>query len=415
METIEPSPVVSPETGLPETKPKAAHSHVSVHSTPATPAKSRARWLGLVILAALPIALGAGFIPRWRAQKVVAEQTRALAVSTVTVVSPEHHQPALGMPLPAELAAYTEAPIYARASGYLKRWLVDIGDQVEAGQLLAEIETPELDQELARTQAQVAEAQAALDLAKSTATRWEELVKTASVSVQETAEKQADMALKAAALDQARANLRRLEELQRFAKVVAPFKGIITARRTDVGQLITAGGGQELFRLAQTSTLRVFVHVPQELTHALAPGQGAEVTLPDLPGRTFPAKVVRTAGAMEPDSRTLMTELEVANPNGELLAGSYAQVRFNEARAAATLTVPSNALLFRSEGMQVALVGPDDKVQLRNLKLGRDYGQKVEVLEGLSPTDKVILNPADAIVDGMPVHVAPATEHLAAK
>ncbi len=407
--------VAAEQTVLPQTPEWAKEE--TLPQTPVAEAPKRRHWYIGGLLLVIPVALGVGFIPRWHAQKVVAEETRVLAVPTVTVVSPEVRQAALGMPLPAELTAFTEAPIYARASGYLKRWLVDIGDKVQAGQLLAEIDTPELDQELDRARADVKQVEASLELAQTTASRWSNLVQTASVSVQESAEKQADLALKSAMLQSARANLRRLEDLQGFTRVLAPFKGTITARKTDVGQLIAAGGGQELFRLAQTSTLRVFVHVPQELSHALEAGQGAEVTLPEMPGRVFQAKVVRTAGAMEADSRTLVTELELDNSNGELLAGSYAQVRFTQTHGQNTLTVPSNTLLFRAEGMQVGVVGKQNKIELRKLKLGRDYGQTVEVLEGLNAYDRVILNPSDSIIEGTVVRLAGATqpERLAVK
>ncbi len=388
------------------------------HSEPPPPApEPRSRGTQLLAIAALvlPLALGAGFIPRWRAQRALAAETRALAVPTVTVVSPVSRPAVAGAPLPAELSAFTEAPIYARANGYLRRWLVDIGDRVEAGQLLAEIDTPELDQELARTRAEVAQAEAAVELARTTAARWTALVNSASVSTQETAEKKADYELKSAVLDGARANLRRLEDLQGFTKIVAPFSGTITARRTDVGQLIAASSGQELFRLAQTGTLRVFVHVPQGLTHAIEPGQMADVTVPDLPGRTFRAKVVRTAGAMEADSRTMVTELEVDNSKGELLAGSYAQARFIQAQTSGALILPSNTLLFRAEGMQVGVVGPGGQVELRSVKLGRDFGQTVEVLEGVGALDQVILNPSDSLAAGTLVRLATPPGMLTAR
>jgi len=301
---------------------------------------------------------------------------------------------------------FVEAPIYARASGYLKRWLVDLGGTVEAGQLLAEIDSPELNQELARARAELAQAEAALALARVTATRWADLLKTASVSEQETAEKQSDLALKSATVDGARANVHRLEELQSFERVTAPFAGVITARRTDVGELVAAAGGRELFRLAQTGTLRVYVRVPQTAARAVKLGQIAELTIPELPGRIVPAKVVRTSGAMDPSSRTLLTELEVDNAKGEILAGSYAQVRFPNAQSEAVLTLPSNTLLFRAEGLQVGVVGADGTVALRGVTLGRDFGATVEVLAGVGPADRVIVNPADSLLNGARVRLA---------
>jgi RND family efflux transporter MFP subunit len=252
----------------------------------------------------------------------------------------------------------------------------------------------------------LSQTQAALALARITAERWADLLKTASVSEQEAAEKQSDLALKQATLEGAQANVRRLEELQSFARVTAPFAGAITARRTDVGELIAAGSAKELFRLAQTETLRVYVRVPQIAARSVLPGQTAELTLPELPGRTFAAHVVRTAGAMDIQSRTLLTELEVDNSRGEILAGSYAQVRFPETKIAAGLTLPSNALLFRAEGPQAGVVRPDGTVELRSVKLGRDFGPTVEVLDGLSPADRVIINPSDSLTAGIKVRVA---------
>jgi RND family efflux transporter MFP subunit len=306
-----------------------------------------------------------------------------------------------------------EAPIYARTSGYLKRFLVDIGAQVKEGDLLAEIDTPELNQELAQARAQLAQSDAALSLAKITAARWAELLKTSSVSEQEAAEKQADLELKTANVEAARANVRRLEELHAFEKVTAPFAGTITARNTDVGMLITAAGGRELFRLAQTSTLRVFVRVPQTAARGVEAGQTAEFSIPELPGRVFPAKIVRTSGAMSADSRTLLTELTVDNARGEILSGSFAQVRFTQSDIDSAPTLPANTLLFRAEGMQVGVVKADGRVELRNVTLGRDFGPMVEVLGGVSVGDRVILNPSDSLVSGATVRLAEGTNGAA--
>ena len=317
-----------------------------------------------------------------------------------------HRKPDLGTPLPAEVQAFVEASIHARASGYLKNWFVDIGEHVTNGQVLAEIDTPELDQQLAQAKAELDQANASLALAKTTADRWTELLKTASVSEQETAEKTADYALKQANVEAASANVQRLEDLKVFDRVTAPFDGTVTLRNTDIGQLIAAGSGPELFRLAQTDPLRVYVRVPQSLDHAIAPGQKAKLTFQELPGRTFEATVTRTAGAVDPSSRTLQVELQVPNPRGEILAGSYAQVRFTEAADPQGLTLSDNALIFRAQGMQVAVVGSDNKVQLRPIKIGRDFGDVVELLSGLQPGDRVIVNPPDSIADGMTVQIA---------
>ncbi len=378
-------------------------SSESPNTTPSPPKHFRAALVALVLVA---VAFIVGLMPRLRARSALAAETRELALPTVAVVSPTPGKPVISPPLPAEIKPWIEAPIYARASGFLKRWLVDLGARVEAGQLLAEIETPELDQELERARHQLAEAEAALALSKTTAERYTELLKTASVSEQETAEKQADFTLKTATVQAARANVRRLEELRGFARVSAPFAGVINARLVDVGDLVSASGSKELFRLAQTDKLRVYVRVPQAQAAGIAPGQKAELLIPEMPNRVFTGTVARTAGAISPDSRTLLTEIEVDNSRGELLAGSFGQVRFIEARKSPPLTLPGNTLLFRAEGPQVGIVLADGKVELRSVKLGRDFGATVEILGGVSTNDRVMLNPPDSLADGAKVRVA---------
>jgi RND family efflux transporter MFP subunit len=348
----------------------------------------------------------AGLIPRSSRQTELGAETMELSVPTVTVVSPKPGQPTASLPLPAEIKPLAEAPIYARANGYLKRRLVDIGSHVEAGQLLAEIDTPELNQELERARALLAQAEAALGLSKITATRWAGLLKTASVSEQENAEKQADLKLKTATSESARAEVRRLEKLQAFARVVAPFSGTVTVRNIDTGDLIVAAGSKELFHMAQTHKLRVYVQVPQAMARSITPDQAAEMSVPELPCRTFPATVIRTAGVIAADSRTLLVELEVDNAKGELLAGGYAQVRFTEAKTAPLLTLPANTIMFRAEGPQIGVVQPDGKVEVRGVKLGRDFGQTIEVLVGVTPEDRVIINPAESLVSGAMVSIA---------
>lgn len=358
----------------------------------------------IVVLAAL-----AGLFPRWKEGQHLRREAADMAIPTVLVVSPQPSKSAAPLNLPAEVRAWMEAPIYARANGFLKRWLVDIGAKVEAGQLLAEIDTPELNQELARARAELAQAQAALALSRVTAERWADLLKTASVSEQEAAEKQSDLALKSATVEASQANVRRLEEMLSFARVTAPFAGAITVRRTDVGELIAPGTVKELFRLAQTNPLRVYVRVPQSAARQISPGQRADLTVPELPSRVFAARVVRTSGVMDAQSRTLLTELEVDNSNGEILAGSYAQVRFPEAKTEAALTLPSNALLFRAEGPQVGVVRADGVVELRSVRLGRDFGATMEIVEGVGSKDEVILNPSDSLAAGAKVRVASAS------
>jgi membrane fusion protein (multidrug efflux system) len=358
-------------------------------------------WGAVVMLAAL----GAGLLVRWRHRAALGEETRALAVPTVAVVAPVPGKPPSGLLVPAEVKPWIEAPIYARASGYVKRWRADLGAHVEKGQLLAEIETPETDQELLRTRHELAQVEASLALAELTAARYTELVKSASVGEQETAEKQADVSVRTAQVKALRANTRRLEEIQSFARVTAPFAGTVTAREIDVGELIVAGSSKVLFRLAQTQKLRAFVRVPQTRATAIAPGQPAELLVPELPRQVFRAEVARTAGVVSADSRTLLVELEVDNPRGEILAGSFAQVRFGGGKGAA-LTLPGNTLLYRAEGPQVGVVKRDGKVELRSVKLGRDFGPFVEILEGVKAEDQVIVNPSDSLAEGATVRLA---------
>jgi membrane fusion protein (multidrug efflux system) len=408
MNSLENSPTQPPET-------KGPASPIAPLGQEDGKSPVKLRRIGGIVAVVILVGFIIGFIPRWYQRTAVRADTLDLATPTVRVVSPTPSESPGGLLLPAEVRALVEAPIFARANGYLRRWLVDIGAHVEAGQLIAEIDIPELDQQLEQARAELAQAEAALALAKTTADRWADLLKTASVSEQENAEKQADFKLKTATVGAASANVHRLEQLVSFARVTAPFAGTITARNTDVGDLIVAGGSKELFRLAQTEKLRVYVRVPQTAAHGIAPGQPAEVLIPEMPGRVFPAKVVTTSGAMATDSRTLLTELEVDNTKNEILPGSYAQVRFLDTAPSATLTLPSNTLLFRAQGLQVGVVGPGGKVDLRNVQIGRDFGQKVEVLSGVSASDKVIVNPSDSLVSGTTVRIAEAPKTVASK
>jgi len=370
-----------------------------------TASSSKVRNVGLIAIALIIVGATIGIVPRRQQQAALRAETLELALPTVAVVTPSPGQAAPGLALPAEIKPWLDSPLYARASGYLKQRFTDIGAQVTNGQLLAEIDAPELGQDLARARAELAQAEAALVLAKATAERWAELLRTANVSAQEAAEKQADYKLKTASVEASQANVHRLADLLSFTHVTAPFDGIITARNTDIGDLIAAAGDKELFRLAQTHKLRVYVRVPQSLSRAVVTGQAAELTIPEMPGRIFPAKIVRSSGAMSADSRTLLTELEVDNEKGEILAGSFAQVRFIEAKLDAALTLPANTLLFRGEGPQVGVVQPDNKVELRSVKLGRDFGPIVEILEGIAPADRVILNPSDSLISGVTVRI----------
>jgi RND family efflux transporter MFP subunit len=334
----------------------------------------------------------------------------------VSVVSPTPGTAGGGLVLPAEVKPWLEASIYARANGYLKNWVADIGAHVEAGQELALIETPDLDQQLAQARAEFNLAQANLNLAETTDNRWKELLKTASVSMQEAAEKAAARETAAASVEAMRANVRRLQELVSFQRVVAPFAGTITIRAVDVGDLIVAGsGGKELFHLAQADNLRVYVRVPQTRSLGIARGQTANLTIPELPNHPFPAKVVTTSESISATSRTLLAQLEVNNSEHRILPYSYGEVRFEDTAANPTLTLPSNTLLFRAEGLQVAVVNTNGTVELRKAQIGRDFGQTIEILAGVTNTDRVITNPSDSLVSGNIVRVAESTNSIASK
>ncbi len=366
--------------------------------------KLRLGRLLFVVLLLLAGGVVAGMLPRLHKRAETIAETQELAVPSVNITSPAPGKAPPPLQLSGELKPLTEAPIYARATGYVRKWLVDIGSHVEAGQPMAELDIPDVDQQLAQAHADLKHTEAALDLASITAKRWQQMLAAKTVSSQETDQKLADLALAKTAADSAKANVDRLEQLVSFGKITAPFAGTVTARTLDIGQLVNAGSGQELFRVAQTDKLRVFVRVPQVYSHAVAENQPADITLPEIQGRTFPAKVVRSAGAIDAASRTLLTELEVDNAKGELFAGSYAQVRLSDAKLDPTLTVPANTLLFRASGLQVAIIN-DGHVKLVPVTLGRDFGAIVELVEGVKKGDRLVLNPPDSLVDGMEVRV----------
>jgi membrane fusion protein (multidrug efflux system) len=384
------APAPAPPRALPET-PQAKPPRVG-------------RLIFIVAIVLVACLLG-GLLPRLRERHQVAADTKELAQPNVAVVSPAPAKAGAPIVLSGELKPITEASIHARVNGYVRRWLVDLGAKVEAGQLLAELDTPDTDRELSQAHAQLAQAEAARDLSLSTAKRWKEMRNAKTVSAQEADEKASDYELKSATVEAAKANVQRLEQVAGFARITAPFAGTITVRSLDVGQLITAGEAQELFRLAQTEKLRVFVRIPQNYARGTTIGQTAELTLPERRGHKYEAKIIRTAGALDAATRTLLTELEVDNANGEILAGSYAQVRLAESRPEAILTVPANTILFRAEGPQVALV-VNGKIALRKIVLGRDLGSAVEVSEGVTTSDKIVVNPSDALSDGVTVNAA---------
>jgi multidrug efflux system membrane fusion protein len=369
---------------------------------------SRGGRLALIVLVFLLLAGGFSVARRLTERGALAKETERLAIPTVGVTTPNTDSAADQLVLPAQLQAYVESAIYARTNGYLLRWTRDIGSHVKKGELLAEIDTPEVDQELSQAEATRQHAAAQLQLAKSTAERWANLRKTDSVSQQE-ADQQASAYIQAQAnLAAADANVRRLQQLESFKHVYAPIYGVITRRNTDVGALITAGStgqSKELFDLAQVDPLRVFVSVPQTNAPSIRAGLSAYIELREYPGQKFSGKVVRTADAIDPATRTLLTEIDVPNPDGHLLPGSYAEVHFAVPVLVKRMSIPVNALLFRPEGPRVAVVGADHKVHLKAINIGRDYGTKVEILGGLDPDDQIVVNPADSLQEGQEVNV----------
>jgi len=367
-------------------------------------------WILLLAVVTAVLLVVFGILPRIQARTALRQETARMAVPTVAVVQPKRSAPAQEIILPANVQAYADAPIYARTNGYLKRWYVDIGGHVKEGQLLAEIDTPEVNQQLRQARADLATAQANLNLSRITADRYAGLLKTDSVSKQESDNAAGDYEAKQASLQSAQANVRRLEETQSFQRIYAPFSGVITARNTDIGALIDSGssGGTrtELFHIVQPNRLRVYVSVPQVYSQAAKPGLTADLTLSEFPGRRFEGKLVRTANAIDPTSRTLLVEISVDNPTGQLFTGSYAEVHLKMPTPTSSLILPVNTLLFRSEGLRVATVGNDQKVELKPITLGHDFGSEVEVVAGLEGNENVILNPPDSVIAGETVRVA---------
>ncbi len=363
-----------------------------------------------IVAAAILAALAIGIVPRTFARRALAEQTAAMAEPTVAVMRPQAAPEMQEILLPGDIEAFQQTPIYARASGYLKQWTVDIGAHVNAGQLLAEIDAPEVDDQLRQARADQKQADADQRLADVTAQRWKDLLASNSVSRQETDMKASDAQAKQALLEAANSNVARLEKLQSYEKIYAPFDGTIIARNVDTGALIDAGsaGGpaRELFDLAQTGTLRVYVDVPQDYSQqAAAPGAQAYLTLSQFPDRKFPGQIARNAGSINPVTRTLRLEVDVPNADGALLPGSYAQVHLQLHAAQPQYALPVNTLLFRPEGVQVAIVDKNGAVALKTITIGRDFGSRVEVASGLAGNENVILNPTDAIAQGARVRV----------
>jgi len=371
----------------------------------------RVAWVAAALLIVL-IAAGALTLGARRAEFHVLERdTEGQAIPTVAVIHPTAGGADADLVLPSTLQAYIESPIYARTNGYLKKWYVDIGGRVAAGTPLADLDTPEVDQELAQARANRDQIAATLDLAKSTADRYAALRTTDAVSQQEVDQTKSQFTQSQANLAAANANVQRLEQLEAFKHIYAPFAGIVTRRNVDVGTLVNAGNGgalQELFNVAQTDPMRVYVQVPEGAAADIHAGLPASLDLTQFPGERFTGQVVRTSGSIDPQTRTLQTEVDVPNHQGRLLPGGFAQIHLKTSGASTRLQVPVNALLFRAEGLRAVVVDDNHRVHLRRITIGRDFGTSLEVLQGLSVTDWIVINPPDSLDDNQDVRVQPA-------
>jgi multidrug efflux system membrane fusion protein len=375
---------------------------------PPAPPRKALFMVGVIVLI-LIVAGGITLFLRMGHENALAKETERDSVPTVAVVRPQSERPDEDLVLPGSLLAYEESPIYARTSGYLVKWYKDIGSRVKKGDLLAKIDTPEIDQELNQTRAARQQTVAQMELAKISAERWENLRKSDSVSAQEADQQTSGYKQSQANLAAADANVRRLEQLEGFKDVYAPFSGVLTKRTVDPGALINAGAGaagRELFDIARVDPLRVYTSVPQAYAPFIKVGDKTSITLQEFPGQRFLARVARTAESIDPNTRTLLTEVDVPNKDGRLLPGSFGEVHFAVGSNVNKVTVPVNAMLFRAQGAQVAVVGPDNKVQLRQINIGRDYGTSLEILGGLSTSDRVVINPPDSLEDGEQVNVS---------
>jgi len=373
----------------------------------------RKRWLGLAIaLLVVAALLVSGIWSRVRARATLDAETARVAVPAVSVVAPKQTAPAEEIILPGNVQPFITSPIYSRTNGYLKKWYFDIGAHVKQGQLLAVVDTPEVDQQLQQSLSNLNTAKANLTLAEITKNRYEGLLKKNAVSQQDADNAIGTYNANKAIVDANQANVKQLQALQSFEKIYAPFDGIVTARNTDIGDLINSGSSStartDLFHISQPDKLRVYVNVPEEYSQGIKVGMTADLSLAEFPGRKFQGKLVRTAEAINATTRTLLIEIEVDNPSGTLLTGSYAEVHLKVATHASTLLLPVNTLLFRSEGLRAGVV-KDGKVVLTALTPGRDFGNQIEIVSGLKPDDQVIINPPDSLVSGQQVQIVQAT------
>jgi membrane fusion protein (multidrug efflux system) len=372
------------------------------------PVRRPAIWAPVLAVCFVALLMAVGVRRQVQTRAELAQDAKNNAIIAVNVVAVKRDEKPHGLILPGNVQAFQSTSIYARTDGYLARWLVDIGDHVDKGQLLAEIETPEIDKEFEQARAQVAQAQSNERIAKLTADRWQYLVQRNVVAKEENEVNQAASQTSTATLAAAQANLERLGQLEGFKKILAPFAGTITSRQVDVGTLVSSGGGTSgtlLFTLAQTDPLRVFVYVPQTNVPSIRTGIAAQLLVPEYPARDFEAHVVRAAGALDPASRTLLTELEIPNHDGALFPGMYAQVKFSLQEANATIIIPENAFIFRSEGPPVATVDEHNRIHWQTIQVGRDFGTEMEVLSGLQSNTRVVTNPTDDLREDLEVMV----------
>ncbi len=377
---------------------------------PSAPKRDHGLLIAVIALMIVIAIVVGGVVPRLRAKAALKVETTTMAVPTVNVINPKRGSPQQEIILPGNIQAFIDAPIYARTNGYLRKWYFDIGAHVKRSQLLAEIDTPEVDQQLHQARADLNTAEANMHLSQITSQRYEGLKNTDSVSKQDVDNAEGDYAAKQATVSSAQYNVKRLEDLQSFEKIYAPFDGVITARNTDVGQLIDSGsaGGatRELFHVAAIRTLRVFINVPQQYSVAAKPGINADLTLAQFPGRKFQGKLVRTANAIDLASRTLLVEVDVDNPTGELLPGAFTEVHLKLPSDIPSYILPVNTFVFRAQGLQVATVQNGNTVKLVAITLGRDFGADAEVVSGLTGQESVIVSPPDSIIDGEQVKLA---------
>jgi RND family efflux transporter MFP subunit len=390
--------------------PPAAEHHDGAPEQKATPARFAVTGIVVVLLAGAVVA-GLGILSRMHHNDVLAKTTNELAAPTVFALPPTPGAPVDNLLLPGNVTAFTDSPIYARTSGYLLHWYFDIGAKVKKGALLAVIDTPEIDQQLAQAEADLATAQANANNARIQAERYTGLVKSDAVSHQDTDTFVNQAAATAAAVRSAQANVQRLHELQSFEKIYAPFDGVVTARNIDTGQLIDQGAAKELFHMQAIHTLRVYTNVPQPYSQSAKLGAKIDLTFPEHPGKTYQGKLVRTADAIDPVSRTLLVEIDVDNRDGQLLPGSLAQVHFKTTPTGPTFIVPVSALIFRREGLQVGTVANGNVAHLVRVVISEDDGANVQIVNGLNAGDRVIQDPPDSIIEGEKVSpVNPANQ-----